>query len=80
MIGPAYDGGYYLIGFKKKTFSPQVFERMAWGTETVFNETMKVLKGLRQKIHTLPYQKDIDTIEDLKHLDIGASLNLPSNK
>jgi glycosyltransferase A (GT-A) superfamily protein (DUF2064 family) len=80
VIGPAYDGGYYLIGFKEKTFSPKAFDGMAWGTETVFNETMKVLKGLRQKIHTLPYQKDIDTIEDLKHLDIGTSLNLPSNK
>ncbi len=36
VIGPAYDGGYYLIGFKDKTFSPQVFERMAWGTEKRF--------------------------------------------
>jgi len=68
VIGPALDGGYYLIGFKDKTFSPQVFERMAWGTETVFDETMKALKKLRRKVHTLPYQRDIDTVEDLRNL------------
>jgi rSAM/selenodomain-associated transferase 1 len=66
VIGPALDGGYYLIGFKNKTFSPQVFEGMAWGTETVFDETMKALKKLRRKVHILPYQRDIDTAEDLE--------------
>ena len=74
VIGPALDGGYYLIGFKDKTFSPQVFEGMAWGTETVFGETMNILKKLMQNVHTLPYRRDIDTIEDLRKLD----LNLPS--
>jgi len=69
VIGPAYDGGYYLIGFKEKTFSPQVFERMAWGTERVFEDTMKVLKNLNQRVHTLPYLRDIDTVDDLKNID-----------
>jgi rSAM/selenodomain-associated transferase 1 len=68
VIGPAYDGGYYLIGFKDKTFSPQVFEGIVWGTQNVFDETVKKLKGLRRVIHTLPYQRDIDTAEDLKYL------------
>jgi len=68
VIGPAYDGGYYLIGFNQSTFSPQVFEGMAWGTENVFDETMKKLKRFRRAVHTLPYQRDIDTAEDLKRL------------
>jgi rSAM/selenodomain-associated transferase 1 len=68
VIGPAFDGGYYLIGFKDKTFSPQVFEGIAWGTETVFDKTVRVLKKLHQRVHTLPYQRDIDTAEDLKRL------------
>jgi rSAM/selenodomain-associated transferase 1 len=72
VIGPAYDGGYYLIGFKDKTFSPQVFEGIAWGTKSVFNETMKKLKRSRRAVHTLPYQRDIDTAEDLKRLKGGA--------
>ena len=69
VIGPSYDGGYYLIGFKDKTFLPQVFERMAWGTERVFEDTMKVLKNLNQRVHTLPVLRDIDTVDDLKNID-----------
>ena len=80
VIGPAFDGGYYLIGFRGRTFSPKVFDGMAWGTESVFEDTMKVLKQLNQRIHTLPFRRDIDTLEDLKHLGIGISLNLPPNK
>jgi glycosyltransferase A (GT-A) superfamily protein (DUF2064 family) len=77
VIGPAYDGGYYLIGFKDKTFSPRVFEGMPWGTETVFDKTVQALKRLGQKIHTLPYQRDIDTAEDLKRLKGKTSSNYP---
>lgn len=78
VIGPAFDGGYYLIGFKDKTFSPQVFEGIAWGTQNVFDETMKKLKRFRRVVHTLPYQRDIDTVEDLMHLDKRTSVNSPS--
>lgn len=69
VIGPAYDGGYYLIGFRDRAFSSQVFEGMAWGTESVFNETIEVLKQLEQRIHTLKSLRDIDTIEDLENLN-----------
>jgi rSAM/selenodomain-associated transferase 1 len=68
VIGPALDGGYYLIGFKEEAFSPQVFDGMAWGTDRVFDETMQALKKLRRTVHTLPYQRDIDTMEDLRNL------------
>jgi rSAM/selenodomain-associated transferase 1 len=75
VIGPACDGGYYLIGFRNKTFSSRVFEGIAWGTETVFEDTMKVLKGLRQTVHTLKPLRDMDTIEDLKYLTLNPSSN-----
>jgi len=68
VIGPAFDGGYYLIGFKDKTFSPQVFEGIAWGTQNVFDETVKKLKRFKRAVHTLPYQRDIDTAKDLNYL------------
>ena len=66
VIGPAYDGGYYLIGFKQKTFFPQVFQGIAWGTKNVFDETMKKLRRFTRAVYTLPYLRDIDTAEDLK--------------
>jgi len=80
VIGPSYDGGYYLIGFGNRTFSSQVFEGIVWGTETVFDRTMRVLRKLGRRVHTLPYQRDIDTIEDLRNLDLGTFLKHPSDK
>jgi rSAM/selenodomain-associated transferase 1 len=74
VIGPSIDGGYYLIGFKEKTFSPQVFEGIPWSTNRVFEETMKVLKKEKLTFHTLQSLRDIDTIEDLKNLP-GRSTN-----
>ena len=66
VVGPSFDGGYYLIGFKKKSFSPRTFDGMHWSTESVFEETMKVLKGEGLTIHTLRPLGDIDTVEDLR--------------
>jgi uncharacterized protein len=66
VIGPSFDGGYYLIGFRDKTFSPKVFEGIPWSTEKVFEETMKVLEKERLTVHTLQLLRDIDTIEDLR--------------
>jgi rSAM/selenodomain-associated transferase 1 len=74
VIGPSFDGGYYLIGFRDKTFSPKVFEGIPWSTEKVFEETMKILKQEGLLVHTLPRWRDIDTIEDLKNLP-GRSTN-----
>lgn len=68
VIGPAYDGGYYLIGFKEKSFSPQVFDGIDWGTKSVFDETIRKLKRFGRAVHTLPCHRDIDTVEDLKRL------------
>jgi rSAM/selenodomain-associated transferase 1 len=68
VIGPADDGGYYLIGFRKKSFEPGIFHDMAWSTGTVFRETMDQLHDASLKVHILPELTDIDTIEDLKTL------------
>ncbi len=65
VIGPSVDGGYYLIGFKDKTFLPRAFEKIPWSTERVFDETMKVLENGRLTVHTLQPLRDIDTVEDL---------------
>ena len=68
VIGPADDGGYYLIGFRKKTFTPRVFHDMVWSTSTVFRETQDRLRQASLSLHVLPELTDIDTLEDLKTL------------
>jgi len=66
VIGPAVDGGYYLIGFKSDSYLPEAFDGIPWGTENVFEKTMKVFRKHGLKIHALPKWRDIDTYEDLK--------------
>lgn len=68
IIGPARDGGYYLIGFRKNDFSPEVFEGIDWGTDKVFKKTLNFLKKIGSKIHLLPKWNDVDTLDDLKDL------------
>jgi uncharacterized protein len=68
VIGPAVDGGYYLIGFRKKSFEPGIFHDMVWSTRTVFRETMDKLHDASLKIHVLPELTDVDTMDNLKTL------------
>jgi len=68
VIGPSFDGGYYLIGFSDKNFSHKVFEGISWGTERVFEDTLKVLKREKLTVHTLQPWRDIDTFDDLRNL------------
>jgi len=68
VIGPATDGGYYLIGFQKNRFEPGIFHDMIWSTETVFSETIDRLRGRSWKVYVLPQCQDADTKEDLKEL------------
>jgi rSAM/selenodomain-associated transferase 1 len=68
VIGPADDGGYYLIGFRKNTFTPGIFHDMVWSTSTVFRFTMDKLHDASRKVHILSELTDVDTVEDLKTL------------
>jgi len=70
VIGPSFDGGYYLIGFKNETFSPRVFDGIHWSAGSVFEETLKVLKQEGLTVHTLQPLRDIDTVEDLRIRDL----------
>ncbi|MEQ8625234.1 MAG: TIGR04282 family arsenosugar biosynthesis glycosyltransferase [Vicingaceae bacterium] len=64
VIGPANDGGYYLLGMKKLT--PELFESVAWSTDAVLSETLKRAKELELKVKCLQELIDIDNIDDLK--------------
>lgn len=62
VIGPAEDGGYYLLGLKK--IIPAIFKNKNWGTSTVLKATLKDLKNYDAVF--LETLNDIDTFEDLE--------------
>jgi len=65
VIGPASDGGYYLIGFRKGALCPDIFHRMTWSTSGVFEETVRRLHRASCSVHVLPECRDVDRREDL---------------
>ena len=62
VIGPSKDGGYYLLGMKR--IHENIFKNKAWGTETVFEDTLKDLQN--NDVELLKELNDIDTFEDLE--------------
>ena len=70
-VGPNIDGGYYLIGFTKKSFSPDFFCQIKWSTSAVFEKTINKIKKVWYNPLVLPMLQDIDTKEDLKILKGG---------
>lgn len=68
VLGPAFDGGYYLIGFRSAAFDPDLFREMPWGESTVCEKTLERLRARGCRIHLAPEWHDIDTPEDLADL------------
>ena len=63
VIGPAEDGGYYLIGMNEAR--PELLTDMPWSTEQVFPETMRRCASLGLMTAILPMLADCDRPEDL---------------
>jgi rSAM/selenodomain-associated transferase 1 len=64
VLGPANDGGYYLLGMK--SFNAQLFEGIDWSTEKVLEQTLSRAKTSKWKVEMLIELVDLDTIEDLE--------------
>lgn len=62
VIGPAIDGGYYLIGMKKP--QPSIFQNIEWSSENTRPMTVDKIKALGLTCHFLPELSDIDYEED----------------
>jgi glycosyltransferase A (GT-A) superfamily protein (DUF2064 family) len=65
VIGPAADGGYYLIGMRRDSFVPSLFTRMVWSTATVYSVTVERLRNRKMSWYAGPVLQDIDTLDDL---------------
>ncbi|MDX5437648.1 MAG: TIGR04282 family arsenosugar biosynthesis glycosyltransferase, partial [Pontibacter sp.] len=69
VIGPALDGGYYLLGMN--CLYPQLFQNKRWSTEHVFPDTIHDLQRLHLSYTLLPHLSDIDHAEDLDEEMLG---------
>jgi rSAM/selenodomain-associated transferase 2/rSAM/selenodomain-associated transferase 1 len=68
VLGPARDGGYYLIGVHCKSFqhwNPQLFDDISWGTESVLTQTLAIAERLGLTYRLLDMLNDVDRPEDL---------------
>lgn len=61
VIGPAKDGGYYLIG--TSSYQPAMFENVPWSTADVLSETYKKIHECKLKYHTLVPLEDLDEVK-----------------
>ncbi len=64
VIGPSYNGGYYLIG--GRTPLPDVFTAMPWGTNRILSETRARLARISAVWHELPALRDVATADDAR--------------
>jgi rSAM/selenodomain-associated transferase 1 len=74
VIGPADDGGYYLLGVKQQ--HRRLFEDIDWSTERVTHQTLLRAGELELPVHRLPTWFDVDDAEALRMLRDGTGLSL----
>lgn len=67
-IGPAMDGGYYLLAFKQP--APELFQDINWSTETVFKETRQRILANHLSAKTLPTLEDVDNLDSWLRAEI----------
>ena len=79
VIGPANDGGYYLLGFKN-TIIDEAFINMKWSNDKVFDETVSRLENNNCSVATLQELIDIDTYEDLEKTTFINLLDNPKKE
>jgi len=64
VIGPAQDGGYWLIGLRSAR--PRLFQEINWSTSTVLVETLKRAEAAGLKVKLMRQRSDIDSPADWK--------------
>lgn len=82
VLGPARDGGYYLIGATR--LHPPLYRGISWGTRQVYRETVKKARKAGIPLASLPAWNDVDVPEavqqlwkDILHLEEIGSGEMP---
>lgn len=68
VLGPAADGGYYLLGLTPFALDPWLFRDMPWSTDAVAARTLDALEANGVPAALLPVLPDCDTVADLDRL------------
>jgi len=68
VLGPAADGGYYLIGVTRQSIHPQLFSEIDWSTDRVLRQTLDRCQSLGLRVEELMPLQDLDTPDDLRKL------------
>jgi glycosyltransferase A (GT-A) superfamily protein (DUF2064 family) len=66
VIGPASDGGYYLIGLRR--LCPDLFTPIAWSTADVLTATTRVAEQCGLTVSFVSPWHDVDTVDDLRRV------------
>lgn len=84
VLGPADDGGYYLIGTRKKVVSDFYFSGISWSSSSVLSETISKMKSMGLTHNSIQSLRDLDDLSDLEFykdlLDKNSSLSPRLNK
>jgi len=67
VLGPADDGGYYLIGMRR--VYAELFEGVAWGSSSVLTDTLRIADRAGIEARLIRSAYDVDTIADLGRLE-----------
>ena len=79
VLGPAYDGGYYLIGLSK--VEHLLWANIDWGTDKVLQQTIEIARKRGMTLALLPTLADIDRPEDLPNLlASGFGMHFPTSR
>ncbi len=68
VLGPAADGGYYLIGVTRQSIHRHLFSAIEWSTDRVLNQTLKRCRERGARVEELTSLEDVDTPDDLRRL------------
>ncbi|MHA7058683.1 TIGR04282 family arsenosugar biosynthesis glycosyltransferase [Aquimarina sp. M1] len=65
VIGPSYDGGFYLLGIHKEAFHQKEFSEFQWNTSNVRKELYSYLKSYNTSFYQLDFLYDLDHFSDI---------------
>jgi rSAM/selenodomain-associated transferase 1 len=78
VLGPAEDGGYYLVGVSSRALAAAqpLFEHIAWGSDAVLTQTLAVAADVRLRTTLIPPWFDVDTRADLQRVRADRRLGV----